>query len=74
MSRESLNEAKQLGAQVLAMMKKLLGAEHPHTIRTMGNLASTYQRQGKLNEAMQLEAQVLDVKKMLQSAEHPDTL
>jgi hypothetical protein len=36
------NEAEQLEVQVLDMRKKLLGAEHPDTLMSMGNLASTY--------------------------------
>ena len=56
------------------MRKKLLGAEHPDTIRSMGGLASTYQMQGKLNEAEQLEIQVLDMRKKLLGTGHPDTI
>jgi hypothetical protein len=56
------------------MTKKLLGAEHPDTLRSMGNLASTYRNQGRWNEAEQLEIQVLDMRKKLLGAEHPDTL
>jgi tetratricopeptide (TPR) repeat protein len=68
------NNAEQLGIQVLSMRKKLLGAKHPDTITSMGNLARIYCLQGKLNEAEQLEVQVLDVRKKMLGAEHPDTL
>jgi hypothetical protein len=34
------NEAEPLEVQVLDMCKKLLGAEHPDTLRSMANLAS----------------------------------
>ena len=34
--------AEQLNIQVMDMRKKLLGAEHPDTLTSMGNLASTY--------------------------------
>ena len=66
--------AEQLGVQVLDMRKKLLGAEHPYTLTSMGNLASTFLNQGKWNEAEQLQVQVLDMCKKLLGAEHPDTL
>ena len=56
------------------MRKKLLGAEHPHTFTSMGNLASTYVNQGRWNEAEQLEVQVMDMRKKLLGAEHPNTL
>ena len=46
---------------------KLLGVEHPDTLSSMRNLASTYWNQGKLNEAEQLQVQVLGV-------DHADTL
>ena len=56
------------------MTKKLLGAEHPSTLRSMANLASTYQKQGRWNEAEQLFVQVIDITKKVLGAEHPDTL
>jgi hypothetical protein len=69
-----LNNAEQLKVQVLDMRKKLLGAEHPDTISSIGNLASTYRNQGRLNEAEKLEVQVMVIRKKLLGAEHPDTL
>ena len=66
--------AEQLREQVLDMRQKLLGAEHPHTLTSMSNLALTYLYQGKLNEAVQLNVQVLDMRKKLLGAEHSDTL
>jgi hypothetical protein len=45
------------------MGKKLLGAEHPHTIIYMSNLASTYLNQGRWNEAEQLHIQVTEMTK-----------
>jgi hypothetical protein len=56
------------------MRKKLLGAEHPSTLSSMGNLASTYWNQGRWNEAEQLQIQVMDMRKKLLGAKHPDTL
>ena len=66
--------AEQLGVQVLDMRKKVLGAEHPDTLISMGNLASIYSSQGGWNEAEQLEVQVLDMRKKVLGAEHSDTL
>ena len=48
------------------MRKKLLGAEHPDTINSVENLASTYWKQGRLNEADKLKVQVEDMRKKLQ--------
>ncbi|KAF8810220.1 TPR-like protein [Phlegmacium glaucopus] len=67
------NEVAQLEVQV-HMRKKLLGAEHPDTLISMGNLASTYHNQGRWNEAEKLEVQVMEMRKMVFGAEHPDTL
>ena len=66
--------AEQLGVQVLDMRKKVLGAEHPHTLLSMGNLARIYEDKGNFKEAEQLEFQVLDMSKKLLGAEHPHTL
>jgi Tetratricopeptide repeat len=44
----------------LDMRKKLLGAEHPDTISSMGNLANTYSNQKRWNEAEQLQIRVMD--------------
>ena len=54
--------------------KKLLGAEHPDTITSVANLASTYRKQGRWNEAEKLEVQVMDMTEKLLGAEHLDTL
>ena len=66
--------AEQLEVQVLDMRKKVLGAEHPDTLKSMAKLASIYSSQGKWNEAEQLDIQVLDMRKELFGAKHPDTL
>ena len=49
------------------MTKKLLGAEHPDTITSMANLASTYRSQGRWNEAEKLEVQFMDMVKNIQT-------
>ena len=45
------------------MRKKVLGAEHPDTLRSMANLACIYRDQGRWNEAEKLEIQVMDMRK-----------
>ena len=45
------------------MTKKLLGAEHPSTLTSIANLASTYQNQEKWSEAEQLKLGVLNIRK-----------
>jgi len=68
------NKAEQLLIEVMDMRKKLLGTEHPSTLTSMANLASTYQIQGRWNEAEQLDVQVMDMSKKLLGTEHPSTL
>ena len=69
-----LNSAEQLEVQVIDMRKKLLGADHPDTLKSIANLASTYRNQGRWSEAEQLQIQVMDMRKKLLTTEHPDTL
>jgi hypothetical protein len=40
--------------------KRKLGAEHPDTLTSMANLASTYRNQGRWKEAEELEVQVME--------------
>jgi hypothetical protein len=44
-----LGEAIELFEQVRAAMIKELGAEHPHTLTTLNNLAGAYKAAGRLN-------------------------
>ena len=51
-----------------------LGAEHPDTLASKGNLACTLRAQGDLPGAQQLEEEVLAVQLRVFGAEHPATL
>jgi hypothetical protein len=42
---------------------RVLGQEHPHALTSMGNLASTYGRQGRWTEAEGLGVQVMEIRK-----------
>jgi hypothetical protein len=54
--------------------KAQLGADHPNTLRSMANLASTYRNQGRWDEAEKLEVQVTETRKAKLKVDHPDTL
>ena len=69
-----LDEAEKLEVDVMELSKKLLGAEHPDTLISMGNLALTYKGKGRWNVAEKLEVDVMELRKRLLGAEHPDTL
>jgi Tetratricopeptide repeat len=50
----------------------MLGEEHPDTLASMANLASTYRNQGRWKEAKELEVQVIETRKRVLGEEHPD--
>ncbi|KAI2478441.1 kinesin light chain 1 [Pyrenophora tritici-repentis] len=68
------NEAEELFVQVMETFKTKLGADHPDTIGSMNNLASTYSNQGRWEEAEKLFVQVMKTRKTKLGADHPDTL
>jgi hypothetical protein len=51
-----------------------LGQEHPDTLASIANLASTFWDQGRWKEAEELEMQVIETRKRVLGQEHPDTL
>ncbi|KAH8648162.1 P-loop containing nucleoside triphosphate hydrolase protein [Tricladium varicosporioides] len=57
-----------------AQEKITLGAEHPSTLTSMANLASTYYGQGRWKEAEDLFVQAMGTSKRVLGHEHPDTL
>jgi hypothetical protein len=67
-------EAEKLGVQVMETRKTKLRADHPHTLSSMANLASTYRKQGRWDEAEKLEVQVMETSKTKLGEDHPHTL
>src|ERR1700722_6584926 len=67
-------EAEELQVQVMETRKRTFGAEHPDTLTSMNNLASTYMNQGRLKDAEELQVQVMETRNRMFGAEHPDTL
>jgi hypothetical protein len=59
---------------VMETRKRVLGQEHPDTLTSMANLASTYWDRGRRKEAEDLEVQVIETRKRVLGQEHPDTL
>jgi hypothetical protein len=55
-------------------MNSELGADHPSTLTSMANLASTYWNQGRWDAAEALEVEVMETRKTKLRADHPDTL
>ena len=67
-------KAEELLVEAADLQKKELGTEHPSTLTSMANLASTYRNQGRWKEAEELDVQVMETRKRVLCAEHPDTL
>ena len=67
-------EAEELFAQVMETRKRALGEEHPDTLTSMANLASTYRNQGRWKEAEELQAKELKICSRVLGEEHPSTL
>ncbi|KAK5312975.1 hypothetical protein LTR93_011117 [Exophiala xenobiotica] len=65
---------EQMAEDVVALQKSKLGADHPATLRSMGNLAIWYSETGRGAEALQLTEEVLALRKSKPGADHPETL
>ncbi|KAJ6532141.1 hypothetical protein DFH09DRAFT_1284726 [Mycena vulgaris] len=71
---ERLKDAEQLDLALLEHQKSIMGKDHPDTLRTTGNLASTYHKLGKLQEAVELRLVLLEKQRKILGEDHPDTL
>ena len=71
---ERFAEAEREFVQVVQTNSSVLGAEHPDTLSSVANLASTYRDQGRWNEAEELQVQVMETRKVVLGTEHIDTL
>ncbi len=68
------DEAEKMQLEVLAVRKRVLGAEHPDTLTATGNLAASIKSQEKYDEAVAMDREVLAVQQRVLGADHPDTL
>ncbi|KAK4891576.1 hypothetical protein LTR49_028661, partial [Elasticomyces elasticus] len=53
---------------------RVLGGEHPDTLTSIANLASTYRNQGQWEELEELEVKMMETSRRVLGGEHPDTL
>ncbi|KAK4162358.1 hypothetical protein QBC43DRAFT_302124 [Cladorrhinum sp. PSN259] len=67
-------EAERFLTQATGVRKELLGEEHPSTLSSVNNLASTYREQGLWKEAEELGVVGIKVRKRVLGEEHPSTL
>ncbi|KAJ0268771.1 hypothetical protein CBS470a_013803 [Colletotrichum nupharicola] len=68
------SKAEVIVQQAVSTRAEILGQEHPSTLTSMANLASTYRNQGRWKEAEELEVRVMETGKRVLGEEHPDTL
>ena len=54
--------------------ERVLGTDHPDTLRSRNNLAGAYQDAGRLNDATPLHEETLTTREELLGPNHPDTL
>jgi tetratricopeptide (TPR) repeat protein len=66
--------AEKMNRRAVDGYDKVLGAEHPSTLKSISNLALTFWNQGRWKEAEELEVQVMETRKRVLGAEHPSTL
>jgi tetratricopeptide (TPR) repeat protein len=68
------NEAERSFSRVMETRTRVLGQEHPDTLTSIANLASTFWNQGRWKEAEELNMQVVETMKRVLGQEHPSTL
>jgi Tetratricopeptide repeat len=59
---------------VVGTRTRTIGPKNPSTLRSMGNLASTYRKQGRWKKAEKLQEQVIETSIRVLGQEHLDTL
>ena len=74
MAQGRYSEAEPLYQRVLAASERVLGPEHPDTIRSVSNLGFLYYTQGRYSEAEPLLKRALAAFERVLGPEHPNTL
>lgn len=72
--RGQYTEVELLYHRALAIVKQVLGEEHPITAAGLMILAMLYQEQGKYGEAEPLYQRALSIREQSLGSQHPDTL
>ncbi|WP_097275904.1 tetratricopeptide repeat protein [Streptomyces sp. TLI_55] len=67
-------EALALDERTLEALRRVLGVEHPDTLRTATGLAADLADVGRVEEAVDLGEETLGVQRRVLGVEHPNTL
>jgi non-specific serine/threonine protein kinase/serine/threonine-protein kinase len=68
------SRAQPLLERALQIQRRLLGHEHPDTLRSMGTLAAVLAYEGHYVEAEKLQRETLEIRRRVLGPDHPDTL
>ena len=68
------SRAQPLLERALQIQRRVLGTEHPDTLRSMGTLATVLAYEGHYPEAEKIQRETLEVRRRVLGPEHPDTL
>ena len=63
-----------LAKQALEGRKRVLGTEHPETLRSQGNLSNSYGAAERYEEAIKIGEQTLKGRERVLGVDHPHTL
>ena len=74
MSPRSQSAAVWFSRRALKAQERTLGAEHPSTLNSVGNLAICLEAMGQLQDAEVLHRRALEARERTLGAEHPSTL
>ncbi|OAP56891.1 hypothetical protein AYL99_09003 [Fonsecaea erecta] len=66
--------AEQMHREVVEVIERALGKEHPSTLTSINNLALVLSHQGKYEAAEQMHREVVEVRERVLGKEHPETL
>ena len=71
---DSAWQAIAVGEPLVADCERVLGTEHPNTLKSRNSLAIAYQDAGRAGEAIPLHEQTLATRERVLGPSHPDTL
>jgi tetratricopeptide (TPR) repeat protein len=74
MEQHELGRARELFEQVLEARLRILGPDHPDTLKVMSSLGTVLKDLGELEEARQLLEQTVETKRRVLGPDHPHTL
>lgn len=69
-----ISDSERFSLQAVKICTEMLSDDHPHTLMAKGNLASTYQDQGRTTEVAAIQEQMLEKMRRILGDDHLHTL